>query len=113
EIRGVSTLSSPRRRGPILRSVPLAQWLWVPALASLGRDDGRVLLRRFRFVPQRVHLGERRFLRRLAARGQRAFDGAKTPLELGVGGAQHGSRIGVEMAGEVDQREQEVADFGR
>src|SRR5262249_36062754 len=31
--------SSPRKRGPILRALSRVRWLWVPALAALGRDD--------------------------------------------------------------------------
>ena len=36
---------------------------------------------RLGLVPQRVHLGERRLLRRLAVRGERPFDRAETALE--------------------------------
>ncbi len=32
-------LSSPRRRGPILRSLSIGYGVWVPGLASLARDD--------------------------------------------------------------------------
>jgi hypothetical protein len=32
--------SRPRaKRGPITTGISMARWLWVPALASLGRDD--------------------------------------------------------------------------
>src|SRR5262245_4120397 len=34
-----SQLSSPRKRGPILRGPSIVFGLWVPALAALGRDD--------------------------------------------------------------------------
>src|SRR5688572_14058641 len=36
-------LSSPRKRGPILRSLSRGLWLWVPAPAPLGRDDAGTL----------------------------------------------------------------------
>src|SRR5260370_30719222 len=71
-------------------------------------------LRRLGGVPQRVHLGQRRLPRGLAARGERALDRGEAALELGVGRAQRRLRIGAEMAGEIDDREQEIADlFGQ
>ena len=54
----------------------------------------------------------RRVLRRLAARGQRALDRGKAPFEFQVGRAQDAFRVGVEMAGEIDHREQQIADLG-
>src|SRR6476469_6916321 len=38
------SVSSPRRRGPIRRAVSGYCGVWVPALASLGRDDEKLLL---------------------------------------------------------------------
>src|SRR5665213_1255898 len=32
-------LSSPRRRGPILRGFSIGHGVWIPGLASLARDD--------------------------------------------------------------------------
>ena len=46
-------------------------------------------------------------------RRQRALDIGEAALELGVGAAQRGFGIGADMAGQVDQREQEVAGFVR
>ena len=48
----------------------------------------------------------------LAARGQRPLDRGEAALEFLVGGAQRGLRIDVEMAGEIDHGEQQVADLG-
>src|SRR6185437_1107030 len=61
-------LSSPRRRGPIRPALPIRCGVWVPALASLGRDDRSRLLRRlahgFPFAQRlrvaRRHVGELR-----------------------------------------------------
>ena len=66
-----------------------------------------------RLVPQRVHLFERCVLERTALRRERTLDIGEAALELGVGAAQRGFGIGADMAGQVDQREQEVAGFGR
>ena len=64
-------------------------------------------------VPQRVHLVERCVLERTALRRQRALDIGEAALELGVGAAQRGFRIGADMARQIDQREQEIAGFVR
>ena len=47
------------------------------------------------------------------ARRARVSIEREAALEFQVGRAQHAFRIGVEMAREVDDREQQVADFGR
>src|SRR5207247_3431991 len=49
--------------------------------------------------------------RRLAALRERALDRGKPALEVGVGGAQRGFRIGAQMTGEIDHRKQEIADL--
>ncbi|MGY3467343.1 hypothetical protein ACVW0I_004214 [Bradyrhizobium sp. LM6.11] len=64
-------------------------------------------------IPQRVHLFQRRLLQRSPLRFQRPFDIGKAPLELRVGRAQRGLRVGIDMAGEVDQRKHQVAGFLR
>src|SRR6516164_510136 len=40
----------PQKRGPMLRALSIAYGAWVPALASLGRDDGipSILILRYR-----------------------------------------------------------------
>ena len=50
--------------------------------------------------------------RRLAARGERILDRRKAPLEFQVGRAQRGLGIDIEMAREIDHREQQIADLG-
>src|SRR5579885_1993411 len=75
-------------------------------LAPSGRFLGRLGL-----VPQRVQFGKARLLHRPAARGERAFDGAETAHELDIGEPEQSLRIGVQMAREIDDGEQEVADF--
>ncbi len=82
-------------------------------LKAAGVGVGQLLFGCFRGVPQRVHLGQRRILRPLALRRQRLLDRAKAPREFLVGGAQRRLRIGIEMAGEIDHGEQQVADLGR
>ena len=74
------------------------------------RSQGRQILT-LRLVPQRVHLFQRCVLERTALRRERALDIGETALELGVGAAQRAFRIGADVAGQVDQREQEVAGF--
>ncbi|MGY4437161.1 hypothetical protein ACVWWO_009638 [Bradyrhizobium sp. F1.13.1] len=44
---------------------------------------------------------------------QRPLDIGKTPLELRVGRAERGFRICIDMAGEIDQREHQVAGLFR
>lgn len=56
-------------------------------------------------VPERVHFGEGGVLRRLAARGESAFDNREAPLELEIGLPQQVFRIGTQVAGEVDHSE--------
>ena len=63
-------------------------------LRSLGR------------VPQCVHFGQGRLLGRFAARRQRALYRRKAAQEFLIGRAQRRFRIGIEMAGEIDHREQ-------
>ena len=68
---------------------------------------------RLRLVPQLIHLVQRRLLQRASLRRQRALDIGKAALELGVGAAERHFRIGVDVAREIDQREQEVAGLFR
>ena len=133
EVRGVMTGRSGARREPRARN---PGYLLRPQFSALdcgpapepapGRREAPIrvarpgmtenylsLLRRLRRVPQRVHLGERCLFRRLAARGKRGLDRRKAPLELDVGRPQHAFRVGAEMAGEVDDGEQEIADLRR
>ena len=70
-----------------------------------------VLALALRLIPQRVHLLQRCLLERASLRRQRALDIGETALEFGVGAAQRAFGIGADMAGQVDQREQEVAGF--
>ena len=69
------------------------------------------LLFAFRLVPQRVHLVERCVFERAALARQRASrcrrSGARTWRWCGAAPF----RIGADMAGQIDQREQEIADF--
>src|SRR5665647_2755099 len=48
-----------------------------------------------------------------AARGQSALDRCEAALEFEVGLPQNAFRVGVEMPGQVDHCEQEVANLGR
>ena len=77
-----------------------------------GRDDAGCSAA-FGLVPQRVHLGERGVFERAALGRQRALDIAKAALEFGVGAAQRHFRIGVDMARQIDQREQQIAGLVR
>src|SRR5262249_43895995 len=63
-------------------------------------------------VPEPVHLRQRRVARRLALRRQCALDRSEAPLKFPVRGAQNGFRIGVEMPGQIDYREQQISDLG-
>ena len=75
---------------------------------------GYRLFRRLRLVPQRIHLGERGvFAASCRARPSARSMAAKRRSNLRLVCAQHAFRIGVEMAGEVDHREQQIADLGR
>ena len=68
---------------------------------------------RLGLIPQRIHLSERRVLRRLAFCGERTLDRGKAALEFLVGPPQQRLRVGVQVAGEVYGGEQQIADFGR
>src|SRR5262245_22379334 len=63
-------------------------------------------------VPELVHFLERRRLRGLAPFSQGPFDRAEAALKFLICGTQRCLRINPKMAGEVDHREQEVADLG-
>jgi len=62
-------------------------------------------------VPQGVHFLERRLARLLASEGERTLDRRETPLEFLVGRAQHRFGIRLHVTGEIDDGEQQVADF--
>src|SRR6185312_14560653 len=62
-----------------------------------------------RLDPQPLHVLEARAFRGLAALGEAALDMGEAAFELQVGRAQRSLRIDPEMAGEVRDREQEVA----
>ena len=64
-----------------------------------------------RLVPQCVHLLPAMRPSSEALRRERPLDIGEAALELGVGAAQRGFGIGADMAGQVDQCEQEVAGF--
>ena len=66
----------------------------------------------FGLVPQLVHLLERRRLGGLAPIGERSFDRREAPLEFVIGGAQHGFRIGIEVATKIDHRKQMADELG-
>ncbi len=68
---------------------------------------------RLRGIPQRVHLGERG-IRRLLARGrERILDRREPALEFQVCRAQRTLGIDIEVAREIDDREQQIADLAR
>ena len=66
-----------------------------------------------RGVPQHVHLGEVGVGGGAAVRGEPRLDGLEAAGELGVRGAERLLRLEVELAGEVGQDEQEVAELLR
>ena len=80
------------------------------AIGFRGSRRGQ-LFRTLGLVPQRVHLGQRCVLERTALRRERTLDIGEAALELGIRAAQGGFRIGADVAGQVDQCEQEVAGF--
>ncbi len=63
------------------------------------------------FVPKRIHLGKTGIRKQAATSGDFLFDIAKTPLEFGVGGTDRAFRIGADMAREIGDSEQQVADL--
>ena len=65
----------------------------------------------FGLVPQGVHLGEVRLRRGRAARGELLLDVAEAAGELFVGGAQGGFRIELQVARDVGDDEQQVAEL--
>src|SRR5262249_17802353 len=91
-------LRAPAHRG---RSeiIPVRRWS-VPFFASL------------RFVPERVHFLERCRLQGLATIRKRPFDHSEATLKLTICGTQHRFGIGIEMTGQIDHREKEIADLG-
>ena len=88
------------------------------AASAAGRPDrGRAgvptggPLRRLRRVPERVHLGQVRRVRRRAARRKFRLDVLEAADELGVGAAQRRLRVDVEFARQVGADEEHVAQF--
>src|SRR5262245_20674177 len=80
--------------------------------ALVGRVFGGLLVG-LGLVPEVVHLCKGGLLRGLAPLRQCPFDGGEAALEFPVGGPQRRLRVGVEMTGEVDHGEQEIADLRR
>src|SRR3984893_17930348 len=90
----IVVIASPRGVSYCGRSRPPVAKMMVAA-SRRCRDavERGALFRGFGLVPQRVHLGERGAFQRTPLLGQRAFDVAKTPLELGVGAVKREFRI--------------------
>jgi len=86
--------------------LPLRRAIFLPSVATGSPTVGHASrFTTFRLIPKFVHFSERRLLGRFSGRGQRLLDVAEAALELFVGGAQCGFRIGTEMAGQVDDSE--------
>ncbi len=66
---------------------------------------------RLRFLPQCLHLVERSFGRGLAAFGQLALHVSEALAELGIGLAQRLFGVHLHETRQVDQHEQQVAEF--
>jgi hypothetical protein len=66
-----------------------------------------------RHVPKRFHLRQCRGAGRHAFGGQCVLDKAETEFELGVGPAYRRLRIGFDMAREISDAEQKIANFLR
>src|SRR5215510_9205684 len=81
------------------RSLPWGVGTW-PSFGSL------------RLVPELVHLLERCRLRGFAAVRKRPFYHSEAALELTICGTQHRFGIHIEMTGQIDHREKEIADLG-
>src|SRR5208337_1337060 len=92
--------SAARSRFPMTRLAGLTG-SGLPALESLGLE------------PERLHLVEIGAFRLSPVFGETMFDMAEAALEFGVGGAQGGLGLDLEMAGEVYRGEKEVADLVR
>src|SRR5262249_10231969 len=65
----------------------------------------------FSLLPQIFHFGEGGLIRASAALRQGLLNRCKAPLEFLIVAAQCPRRIDAEMAGEIDDREQEIANF--
>src|SRR5579863_1424661 len=83
--------------------------------ASFRRVYGRaklvVPLAMLRLVPKRVHLLERSLARPAPFFSEPRFDMREAPLEFGVGAAQRGLGIDFQMAGEIGDDEEKIADL--
>ena len=62
-------------------------------------------------IPERVHLREIRVLGPPPLRRQRSLDRPEPPRELGVGGAERGFGVDLQVPGEVGHDEEEIAEF--
>src|SRR5882724_10655138 len=63
------------------------------------------------FLPKPLLALEVQVRENLAALHRQRFHPAKSPLELGIGGAQRRLGIDIELAGQIGRRKQEIADF--
>src|SRR5690606_21900890 len=68
-------------------------------------------LGRFRLIPKRVHLLEARLLQPPPAPGERLLDMAEPADELVVGGPQRRFGVDLEVAGDIGDYEQQVAEL--
>ena len=82
---------------------------WVTQ-ASRVRSGATVNAPRFRLLPKRLHLVERGVLEAAPA-ARSASSIAKAALELGVGLAQRRLAVHVQVARQIDRREQQIADL--
>ena len=69
----------------------------------------KLFLERFGLVPKRVHLGKAR--RAAAAACDLSFDKAEAPRKFPICPAYRGFRIDADMAGEIGERKQKIADL--
>src|SRR5260370_16672762 len=63
------------------------------------------------FLPKPLLCIEVQVREDLTAPHRQRFHAAKSPLELGIGGAQRRLGIHIEFAGQIGRRKQEIADF--
>ena len=110
---GAAEGKAPQFPQNAIRPKPAIRRRGGPLPLSGGVSSAAPSLALFGFDPERLHLVEVGAFRLTAVFREAMFDMGEAPLELGVGRAQRRLRIDVEMTGEIDRGEQQIADLLR
>src|SRR5579863_6444733 len=122
-VPGGASLEAPAAPGPARSSAsPMNRWRFMAAAKRnasappVARRTARACASaavQLHFLPERIPFGGRQPLERESALRREPLHAAKATLELRIGAAQHSLGIEPEMAAEIHDRKQEVAQLAR